>query len=64
MIHIESVKLSEHKDYDTMVTQGKIVGKDVIIKEEIKTILLYCMKDDDLKGVLLAAIEEVIRDDN
>lgn len=62
MIHIESVKLSEHKDYDTMATQVEIKGKDEIIKEEIKTLLQYCKKDDGLRGIVIVALEEVLHD--
>lgn len=62
MIYIDSVKLSENKKYTKMQTQGKIDGCIEIVKEEIKTLLQYCKKDDDLRGVLLDVLEEVLHD--
>lgn len=62
MIHIETVKLSEHKDCDRMGTQVKIEGDGLIIKRNSKTLLIYARKDDDLRNIVIHAIVEVLHD--
>lgn len=62
MIKIDTTKIGEHKDYDKMSTHVEISGTGEIIKEEFKTLLQYCKKDDDLRGIVIVAIAEVLHD--
>ena len=45
-----------------MSTHVEISGSEEIIKEEIKTLLQYCKKDDDLRVIVIHAIMEVLHD--
>lgn len=68
MIKIDTIKVGERKDYqrnqefDELSTHVEINGSGEIIKEEIKTLLDHCKKDDDLRIIVIHAIMEVLHD--
>ena len=62
MIHIERVTLEEHKDYDEVQTEVKIEGTGEVIKEEIKALLLHCIKDKNLVPIVLFVLKELMYD--
>lgn len=62
MIHIETITLKEHKEYDEMKTEVQIEGNGEVIKEEIKTLLLYAKKDENLLSIVVCALREVLYD--
>jgi hypothetical protein len=62
MITIKTDVVKECGDYDKMCTTVEIDGEYVIIKEEIKTLLQRCKKDERLRGIVIRAIQEVLHD--
>lgn len=62
MIHVETITLKEHVDYDEMKTEVQIEGTSEIIKEELKTLLIQCKKDKHLLPVVIMALREVLYD--
>lgn len=62
MIYIETITLKEHNEYDEMKTEVQIEGNGEVIKEEIKTLLLYAKKDEHLLPIVVCALREVLYD--
>ena len=62
MIHVETITLKEHADYDEMKTEVHIEGTGEVIKEEIKTLLLHAKKDKNLLPIVARALREVLYD--
>ena len=62
MIHINTITLREHKDYDEVKTEVQIEGNGEVIKEEIKTLLLHCKEDKNLLPIVACALREVVYD--
>lgn len=62
MITIKTEKVKTCNDYDKMCTTVEIEGNGVVIKEEIKTLLQYCKKDEGLRACVITAISEALHD--
>ena len=62
MITIKTNTVKECGDYDKMCTTVEIEGEYPIIKEEIKTLLQRCKKDEQLRTIVICALTEVLHD--
>lgn len=62
MITIKTNTVKECGDYDEMCTTVEIEGEFTIIKEELKTLLLRCKKDEKLRTIIVCALSEVLYD--
>ena len=62
MITIKTNTVKECGDYDKMCTTVEIEGDGTIIKEEIKTLLQHCKKDERLRTIVICALTEVLYD--
>lgn len=64
MIHIDTIEKGRRKDCTKMETHVQIIGSGEIVKEELKTLLQYARKDDDLRVIVIHALAEVLRNDD
>lgn len=62
MITIKTDTVKECDDYDKMRTTVQIEGDGETVKEEIKSLLDYCKENNDLRGIFIVALEEVLYD--